>query len=74
MNRDPQAERAFGRLIDRENKRKSLPDLESAHNEILRLRRRQENLISCIEGVLEGAPTELALCLSAVVQKYKNEY
>jgi hypothetical protein len=74
MKNDPQSERAFGNLIERETKRKSAKDLEDAFAEILRLRRKQSSLLGCIDILLKEAPDNFTLQLSAVVEKYKNEY
>jgi hypothetical protein len=74
MKSDPQAERAFGSLIERETKRKAARDLENAHAEILRLRKKQTSLLGCIEVMLKDPPADFALCLSETVEKYKNEY
>jgi hypothetical protein len=76
MNRDIQAERAFGNLIERTSKALAEEALYTAHAEILRLRKKQSTLLSSIELLLSGASNlvELVPGIREVIEKHANEY
>ena len=74
MNNTLQTEKAFSNLVEREKNRKTAAELESAYAEILRLRRKQNSLLGCIDILLKESPDNLTLRLTEVINSYKNEY